>query len=47
MPQPFRGDLNTVQRASNVVAEKQSLAIGSLLSRPLYRLHQFSVLHDC
>ena len=35
MPQPFRGDLNTVQLASNVIAEEQSIAIGSLLSRPL------------
>ena len=46
MPQPFRGNLNTVQRASNVVAEKQSLAIGSLPPRPLYRLHQLGILHD-
>ena len=46
MPQPFRCDLNLVQRTSNMIAETEPIARGGLPPRPLQGLHQPIIFHD-
>ena len=46
MPQPFGRYFNLVQVTSHMVEEPEPPTLGSLLQRPLQRLHQLVITHD-